>query len=120
MPEQFRVKGTSMQPALLEGSVVMLQDGPLSRNAIVAFRFADSIDVKRIIGLPGESIEISGDRVLANGQEVARAWPKDRRHWALGPDELFVLGDNAENSRDSRDYGPVPAEGVIGVVIPLA
>ena len=115
LPGRYRVRGTSLLPALHHGQVVRIAKAQPQRGSIIVFMSPDGLDVKRVVALPHETVEISGDRVLADGQEVARAWPKDRRHWKLGND-FFVLGDNAENSRDSRDYGPVPAEGIIGVV----
>lgn len=116
LPGFYRVRGTSMAPLLKDGQLVRVRRAPAVRDALVAFRAADGIDVKRVVALPGETVEIQGDRVLINGRDVARAFAKERRLWKLRAGEYFVLGDNHESSRDSRDTGPVSAERILGVV----
>jgi signal peptidase I len=77
--------------------------------------------VKRVIGLPGDRIEIRDGRVYVNGQlqpepYITRRDNSDYAPIRLGSGQYFVLGDNRRASDDSRDWGPVPAENVIGKV----
>ncbi len=147
----FHIATSSMEPALLgdgdgrEGDVILvnrlayLGTGP-ARWDIVAFdpieaapvagagdeprREVDSI-VKRVVGLPGEFIEIRGGEVLVDGRAVEKPpalagvrYEARGRYGAvpvlLGPDAYFVLGDNSYLSEDSRRFGPVPRSAIFG------
>jgi signal peptidase I len=98
----------------------------------------------RVVGLPGETVEVDGDRLLLNGKEVSREKIRSEGELdiyrelcdgatydvAYGPtlppaiptsvtvtvprDSLFVLGDNRHNAVDSRSFGPVPFASVVG------
>ncbi|MCI0381067.1 MAG: signal peptidase I [Gemmataceae bacterium] len=102
------------------------------RGDVTVFRYPpqpETLYVKRLIGLPGEKIEIKDDAVWINGTKwtpppelVGLAYysdPVDRerepRSWELGPDEFFVLGDFTTNSSDSRAWGFVPRANLVGV-----
>lgn len=99
----------------------------------------DTWFIKRVAGMPDEEIVLSGGRLYADDVLLAElaatnahpepvdgpepsAGPGEgparevRREWWNGPDEYFVLGDNPNDSRDSRAFGPVPGERVIGRV----
>lgn len=76
--------------------------------------------------MPNDEIEIRKGRVLVNGElltedylaPLTRTWtPKGDGHYKLGPESYFVLGDNREISEDSRYYGPVPFNRLLGVVV---
>lgn len=81
--------------------------------------------IKRIIGLPGEVVAFSEGRVWVDGAPLdepylAEACRADRcadRTWALGPDEFFVLGDNRNDSSDSRLFGPVHRSQLVGAAL---
>ena len=78
--------------------------------------------IKRLAGMPDEEIVLSGgslyadDVLLADLTRAALGEPGQRREWWNGPAEYFVLGDNPADSRDSRAFGSVPAENLIGRV----
>ena len=72
--------------------------------------------VKRIVGLPGENLEISRGRVFVDGGDIAEPWARGDTQpdgfWVVGDDHVFVLGDNrVEATDDSRTLGPVPRMG---------
>lgn len=85
---------------------------------------ADKPYIKRVIGEPGDTIEIQDDRVFINGQQIDEPYIgggdwKCRPTQVCGPltvpeDSVFVLGDNRGNSEDSRVFGVVPIDNIIG------
>jgi signal peptidase I len=93
------------------------------RGDIVVFRFYRNAElefVKRVIGEPGDTVEIRSGRVYVNGkllEEPYRTIPgdgADLRPVAVPPDSYFVLGDNRTASNDSRAFGPVHESTIIG------
>ncbi len=93
------------------------------RNDIVVIRLPDMDEllVKRIVALPGELVEIRGGIVYVNGEAVAEPFPHDMTPYdmtplILGPLSYFVLGDNRSNSNDSRAFGPVTLDEILGRV----
>lgn len=97
---------------------------PIERGDIILFTppGSDSSSapyVKRVIGLPGDTVEIKGGRILVNGQEflVEGASAPSYESFQIIPEgRLFVLGDNRNESSDSHIWGTVPEENVIGRV----
>lgn len=102
----------------------------VSRGDIIIFKNEDtynSIYVKRIIGEPGDTVEIQGDSVYINGElldEPYAYFSDDGTHYpyqdisvTLGDDEYFVCGDNRYNSRDSRIFGTIKKEDIQASVI---
>lgn len=98
---------------------------PPQRGDIVVFRPPGSSSdpyIKRVIGLPGETIEIHDGAVFVNGQRLEENYVSSATNWRGGDrasiqipeDEFFMLGDNRENSSDSRSFGTVPKENIIG------
>lgn len=98
---------------------------PPSRGEVVVFRYPGDESrhfVKRVIGVPGDKVQIRGGKVYLNNTELREPYvvgssncfpPKICQSW-LNDGEYFVLGDNRQASNDSRDWGPVPMENVIG------
>jgi signal peptidase I len=75
--------------------------------------------IKRVIGLPGESIEVRANQILVNGTPLDEPYlddveMPDEGPFAVAEDEVFVMGDNRNASFDSRRFGPVPLDDLIG------
>ncbi len=129
---RVRVEGDSMTPTLTDGQSVLVVRpvfpwNRLQRGDVVVLNppgGPNSADwfIKRIIGMPGEEVVLDGacvyvDDLLAATLSVpATAGAYARREWWNGPDEYFVLGDNPADSRDSRAFGPVASERIVGRV----
>ena len=98
---------------------------PPQREDVVVFRFPvdPSRDfVKRVIAVPGNSVEIRNGNVFVNDKALEEPYTLDAPRnitmieQVMGPDEYFVLGDNRLQSNDSKNWGPVPLENIIGKV----
>ncbi len=132
----YTVRGESMHPTLSHGDRIIIrrlsEDGPLNRFDIVVFRghrhSQGRLMIKRVIGLPGDRIELRRDRVFINGQELAQPFldrtmniipsdPKDLKRTRIPEQSFYILGDNREDSRDSRHFGWIKRDRVIGRVI---
>lgn len=126
----LRVRGDSMAPSLDEGDlVVALRTNSFDPGDIVAFYYGPSILLKRVVGSPGDIINIDDDgNVYVNGvmleenylTEKARGDYNDIEYPFQVPDKrYFVIGDNRKDSIDSRSYeiGTVTREQVVGKVI---
>ncbi|MCX6808482.1 MAG: signal peptidase I [Candidatus Berkelbacteria bacterium] len=125
----FVVDGESMEPNLHTGEMILWQKNAYSkklpsRNDIVVVNFpGDPVHrkyVKRIVGLPNETIKISNGKVYINGVEDQEDYlsfdvlTAPDTELQLGSDQYFVMGDNRENSSDSRNFGPVEKRFVLG------
>jgi signal peptidase I len=115
-----------MSPAIESGDRLNVDTGyyvehPLSRGDIIVFRAPDErAFVKRVVGLPGETIKLDRAVLLVNGKRLEEMTLKGSStitdNIKLGSDELYVLGDNYAHSYDSRYIGPVRKSSVIGKV----
>ena len=84
----------------------------------------DTLQVKRIVGMPGELVQLREGSVLIDGKPLEEAYlapgtktdPMNADSWQLGTQEYFVMGDNRESSGDSRAFGPISAADIIGRV----
>lgn len=128
--QNFRIDGDSMEPNLHNRQFLIISklayrfDEP-KRGDIVVFRFPrdPSRDfIKRIVGLPGETVEIRRGQVFIDGQPLAEPYnPRlgsyDAPPVTLGRDEVYVLGDNRNNSSDSHTWGPLPVANIIGKAV---
>ena len=119
------VDGSSMAPNYPPGERLRTAaiSGPLRRGDVVLIDEGDaSYAVKRLIGLPGETVHIWRGQVFINGQMLVEpylrkntyTYPIERKYlgavFTVGEDQYFVLGDNRLQSADSREYGPVPRD----------
>ncbi len=129
---RFVVDGPSMEPSfynsqfLIVSRVSYLVSDP-QRGDVVVFHYPGNTQedyIKRVIGLPGDTVELRDAEVYINGERLEEPYineacrPERCRDnaWELGPDEFFVMGDNRNRSQDSRDFGPVLREYVVGQV----
>ena len=124
---RFRIEQVSMLPNLHEGEYVIVDKVSYAfrqpeRGEIVVLKNPNPGQpdlIKRIIGLPGETIEVHGGSVYINGQPlaepyVAQPMAADSAATQLQADQYFVMGDNRNNSEDSRRFGPRPAKDIVG------
>lgn len=125
-----QIVGDSMNPTLTNNEVIIIDKltpkfMDLKRGDIVSFYFDESkFLIKRIIGLPGEKLEIKNSKIIINGEiieDYVKAYTKDFKLSEIGyqkipEDYYFVLGDNRTNSMDSRDYrvGLIHKKDIIG------
>ncbi len=75
--------------------------------------------IKRVVGLPGETIEVRQGQVLINGKSLKESYTKEAPTYTMAPikipsHNLFMMGDNRNNSADSHVWGPLPIENIIG------
>ena len=133
--EPFVVESRSMEPELHEGDRVLVDKvayrvGDAKRGDIVVLD-ASRIEgappelgktlVKRVVGLPGETVQVANNRLMIDGSPIDEPWLGDVESPSFGPvvvpaNSLVVLGDSRVISVDSRTFGPVPIDAVIGRV----
>lgn len=155
--EPIRVDGYSMTNTLQDGEVILVYKlpylfGDVQRNDIVVCRYPGRMNengayainfgatlaldvhtafVKRVVALPGDTVEITGGHLYVNGElvpdpEYMASVPRDYGPIRLGDDQYFVMGDNRYSSHDSRadDVGPISRSAIMGkvtqVVMPLS
>lgn len=124
---RIRVESISMQPNLIAGDMVLVNRlaynfGQPEHGDIIVFKYPPEPDltpyIKRVIGLPGDKVQIANGQVLVNGQALVESYisvPTNRGgEWTVPEQSLFVMGDNRNNSSDSRSWGMVPFENIIG------
>ena len=126
------VEGSSMVPNYQDSDLVLFAriHGALKRGDVVLARVDDGrVLIKRVVGLPGEEVYIDERTgiVVIDGEEQAEEYAQGvtRRSAiqeypiTLGEDEYFLMGDNRENSMDSRDYGPISLADIEGKVLAI-
>lgn len=114
------VSGPSMQPTLDGGELMILNkiDNKYERFDVVVVDIGSEDIIKRIIAMPGESISCEDGIIYVNGRRQDESYSKgitfNFDKVVLGDNEYFVLGDNRENSKDSRHIGPVKKDVIKG------
>jgi signal peptidase I len=122
-----RVEGTAMNPTLSNGDRILLNTniGEPERGAIISFLYPKDKSkwyLKRIIGLPGETLEIRDGKVFINAELLDEPYISNEFNThksnsppqIIGKNQYFVMGDNRDNSSDSRYWGNVPKELIVG------
>jgi signal peptidase I len=129
--QPFVVNGESMQPTFDNGDYLIIDEisyrfNEPQRGDVVVFRFPQNhrrFLIKRVIGLPNETIRIQNENIFVDQQdgatfELTEEYIKgdfsSNGQWQLGDNEYFVLGDNRNNSSDSRSWGVLDRDLVIG------
>lgn len=120
--------GPSMEPNLYRGYRVVMEKisyrlhPPRRGDIVIADRPGDEVSlIKRVVALPGETVEVRGGHVFIDGQPIEEPWVthfggQNYPPTLVPPDHVFILGDNRPNSRDSRAIGPVPMSMIRGRV----
>jgi len=124
----YRVAGSSMEQALTDGDRILVGESgwlvePVERGDTVVFSVLDEILVKRIVGCPGDTLEMARGKLIRNGIPVSESIPSHLNRdesfprYTLLSGEYFVLGDHRRVSVDSRDFGPIGLDQVLGTVV---
>lgn len=135
--QPFFVRGASMVPSFLDGEYLIIDElsydthlRPLQRGDVIVFRYPldhSQYYIKRVIGLPGERVRIAEGQVTIFHARSPRGVVLDESPYLaasettrgtvdlqLKSDEVFILGDNRDHSSDSRSWGPLPVDLIIG------
>ncbi len=129
-----KVEGTSMMPSLFDQERLFINQfsykfglGEIKRGETVVFWFPEDITksyIKRVIGLPGDTVAVDDGYVLVNGKKLVENYvPPDYRDdrsyppRVVPPNEYFVLGDHRVSSNDSRAWGFVPRNYIYGKAV---
>jgi signal peptidase I len=135
--QPFYVKGASMEPNFEDHEYLIIDELTYrfrepERGEIAVFRYPgdpSQFFIKRIIGLPGESVDVSGGKIVVTGTDGHRfqldesqylsseVFTAGDKRTVLGADQYFLLGDNRPNSLDSRIFGVVPKKNIVGRVM---
>jgi signal peptidase I len=130
--QPVKVEGTSMAPLLADQERIFINKfvyrlEPIERGDVVVFWYPldqTKSFIKRVVGLPGDEVEIRGGRVYINDVALDEPYvpPEYSDRSAYGPvripsDEYFVMGDHRISSNDSRIFGPVPGGFIYGKAV---
>lgn len=122
------VSGSSMEDTLHDGDYLLTSKrsyniGEPERGDIVIFPHGAQLFIKRIIGLPGDKLDIQDGAVYLNGKQLTESYIKKGAktygdiHITIASGEVFVMGDNRENSTDSRIIGTVKISDITSKVL---
>ena len=125
--QNFRIEGQSMETNLHHGQFLIVSKlvyylHPPERGDVVVFHSPQNPRkdfIKRVVGLPGEDVEMREGAVYVNGVRVHETYISNPGNRSWGPEvvgefEYFVLGDNRANSSDSRSWGMLDGDAIIG------
>lgn len=132
--QPVKVEGTSMTPTLVNEERIFINKfvyrfglADISRGETVVFWFPQDTTksyIKRVIGIPGDTIEVRDGTVYVNGRPLAESYvqAESRDHVSMRPtvipaDQYFVLGDHRSSSNDSRSWGMVPRSYIYGKAV---
>ena len=127
---RVRVDGPSMEPSYYHNNRVVVSKvsyllGEIERGDVIVFPAPPNPDedyIKRVIGLPGDVIEVRGGTVYVNGEALVEPYisappVSNMRKTSVPPEMVFVMGDNRNVSSDSRAWGPLPIDDIIGKAV---
>jgi signal peptidase I len=127
--QNYRIESHSMEPNFYEGQFILVNKlayklGAPERGDVVVFHNPENPEedyIKRVIGLPGDTVQIENQTIYINGEPIEEHYPQNPLTpgtyfgpIVVEPDHLFVMGDNRPNSKDSRSFGQLPEDLVVG------
>ncbi|HML15704.1 MAG TPA: signal peptidase I [Bryobacteraceae bacterium] len=132
--QPVRVEGTSMMPSLVNQERIFINKyayrfglADIARGDMIVFWFPGDPTksyIKRVIGVPGDTVEVNDGAVSVNGKALAESYvPQEYRDHVsmplrvVPPEQYFVLGDNRSSSNDSRSWGMVPRSYIYGEAV---
>lgn len=137
--QPFYVKGASMEPNFFDKEYLIIDEisyrfNEPKRGDVIVFRYPKDPQeyfIKRVIGLPGEQVQIKDDKIIIYNKENPDGFYLDEKYLDpnikthgltedkldLSGNEFYVLGDNRNQSKDSRSFGPVDKSFIIGRVM---
>ena len=123
---RFRIEGSSMEPNLHDGEYVIIDRvsyvlHPPERGDVIVFvpPTGDKDYIKRVMGLPGDTVEVRNSQVIVNGKVLNEPYLNAPTNYTFSPQKIepghyFVLGDNRNNSSDSHSWGAIASSTIIG------
>jgi len=117
------ISGPSMQPTFHTGDCILVfRTDKVERNDIAVVEWQDKWLIKRVIGLPNETLEMEDGKIYINGALITENFEyfsgnRNLPEITIPEDYIFIVGDNRENSHDSRAFGPVPTSDIFGKLI---
>jgi signal peptidase I len=130
--QPVKVEGTSMMPSVSDQERIFINKfvyrfEAIDRGDVIVFRYPNDPSksyIKRVIGVPGDKVQISFGRVYVNGQRMAEPYVpeqySDERSMpelTVPPNSYFVMGDHRNMSSDSREFGAVAREYIYGKAV---
>lgn len=128
--QAFQVEQYSMEPTLLPHDRVLVDKflyrlRKLNRGDVIVLRYPLNPTrnyIKRIVALPGDKLEVKNGKLYVNGRTVQEAYVNGAPQGNYGPltvpqDSVFVMGDNRNNSEDSRSFGALKRDHIVGQAI---
>ncbi|MFP4457375.1 MAG: signal peptidase I [Clostridia bacterium] len=117
------ISGPSMQPTFRTGDCILVfRTDKVERNDIAVVEWQDKWLIKRVVGLPSETLEMEDGKTYIDGELIVEDFEyfsgnRSLPQITIPDDYIFIVGDNRENSHDSRAFGPVPTSDIFGRLV---